>query len=310
VSGHLRSGFAAFLLVAGFSTPAASNALTDLFSPNPAPEAATAAAAPPPEECARQPGSTSAGQRWVYRYDGHRKCWFQAEETSALTRKPARHRVARRSVTAPEEDKPAPRQQKDVEDARAELLSSAPEQTPQPAPSVPKLTIVHTVPVRVADAAGQVPPAPVLARRPSDQLTPDQPAPLQVDVESLLAKAPAASDEVASTPPARPVAAPGAQTGGGEDWMASWLGALLMALGGAALLSSSGTLRRALWPVRFPESGTERSVIAHGGRNDLSFGRSASHRPAPGEASFSTATRRVGPRTARARRPLSGLPSH
>jgi hypothetical protein len=168
--------------------------------------------------------------------------------------------------------------------------------------------MVHTVPVQVADAAAQVPPVLVPTTLGVDQPASSQPAsdqsrPPQVDVDMLLAEAPAASDEVAS-------AAPGATTGGGEDWMASWLGALLMALGGVALLSSSDTLRRALWPVRFPDSGTERSVIAHGGLNDLSFGRSASHRPAPGESSFSTATRRVGPRTARARRPLGGLPSH
>jgi hypothetical protein len=287
VSSHLRSGFVAFFLVAGFSTPAASNVLADFFSPKAAPEESAAAAAPAQEECLPQPGkSTAAGQHWVYRYDGRRKCWFQAAEETALAKKPVRHRVARRSVTAPEEDKPAPRQRKDVEDARAELLSSAPEQTPQPAPSAPKVTIVRTVPVRVADAAGQIPPAPVLATRGADQLTPDQPAPRRVDVESLLAKAPAASDEVASASPATPIAGPVAQTGGGEDWTASWLGALLIALGGVALLSSSRTLRRALWPVRFLNSRTEPSVIAHGGRNDPAFGRSASHRPASGETSF------------------------
>jgi hypothetical protein len=285
VSSHLRSAFVAFFLVGGFSTPAASNVLTDFFSPKAAPEESAAAAAPAQEECLQQPRkSTAAGQHWVYRYDGRRKCWFQTAE-DALAKKPVRHRVARRSVTAPEEDKPATRK-KDVEDARAELLISAPEETPQPAPPAPKLTIVHTVPVRVADAAGQVPPEPVLATRGGDQLMPDQPAPRRVDVESLLAKAPAASDEVASASPATPIAGPGSQTGGDEDWTASRLGALLMALGGAALLSSSRTLRRALWPVRFLNFRTEPSVIAHGGRNDPSFGRSASHRPASGETSF------------------------
>lgn len=316
MSSHLRFGFAAFFLVAVFTTPAASNVITDLFSPNPAPEAAAAAAAPAPDACLPQPGkSTAAGQHWVYRYDGSRKCWFQAAEDSALAKKAARHRVARQSVAAAEQDKPAPRQQENVEDARAEMPSSAPEQAPQPVPPEPKLTIVRTIPVRVSDAAGQVPPAPVLDKPNADQPTPDQPnsdqsAPRQLDAETLLAKAPAASEEAAYVPPAMPLAAPIAKTGGGEDSIVSWLGVLLIALGGAALLSSTPALRRALWPVRFPDSSTELPVIAHGGRNEPAFARHASVSPASGEVRFSAATRRAGPRTARARRPLaSGLPS-
>src|SRR5262249_1147964 len=131
MSGHLRFGFAAFFLVAGFSTPAASNVLTDLFAPKPAPEAAAAASAPAQVECLRQPGtSTAPGQRWVYRYDGHRKCWFQAEENTAAAKKPVR-RQAVRSRAAPDEEEAAPRRQtepkeqkeKAVENAHAELVS-------------------------------------------------------------------------------------------------------------------------------------------------------------------------------------------
>ena len=270
VSSHLRSGIAAFFVVAGFSTPAFSNAFTDLFTPNAAPEQPTAAAAPAKEECLPQPGrSAAAGQHWVYRFDGQRKCWFQAAEETALARKPVRHRLERRSVAASEEDKPAPRQQKDVEDARAEMPSSGPVQTPQPAPLEPKLTIVHTVPVRVSDAAGQVPPAPVLNKPAADQLAPDQPP--RLDVETLLARAPAASEEVGSAPPATPIAGPGAKMGGGDDWMTSWLGLLLIALGGAALLTSSRTLRRALWPVSFLSSRTELPVAAHDDWDEPSF---------------------------------------
>jgi hypothetical protein len=268
VSSHLRSGIAAFFVVAGFSTPAFSNAFTDLFTPNAAPEQPTAAATPAKEECLSQPGrSAAAGQHWVYRYDGQRKCWFQAAEETALARKPVRHPFARRSVAASEEDKPAPRQQENVEDARAELLNSAPAQTPQPAPSEPKLTIVHTIPVRVADAAGQVPPAPVLNQPGADQPAPDQPR--RLDAETLLAKAPAAGEEVASSTPA--IAARTAKTGGGEDWIVSWLGVLLIALGGAALLTSSRTLRRALWPVPFLSSRTEFPVVAYDDWDDPSF---------------------------------------
>ena len=310
MSGHLRSGFAAFLLVAGFSTPAASNAFTDLFSPNPAPEAATAAPAPAPEECLRRPGPAAAGQHWVYRYDGHRKCWFQAEEGTAVAKKPARHHVARRRVAAPEKDEPAPPRHKAVEDARADLENSAPTQTPQPTASAPELKVADAAPVPMTLAAALVSPGPVRDRPGVDQLTPDQPTPRRVDVEALLAEAPAASDEVASAPPATSIEGASAKTGGGEDWTTSWLGLLLMALGGAVLLSSSRSLRRAFWPVRFANSRTELSIIAHDGRSDLSFGRSDSRRPAPGEMSFSAATRRVGPRTARARRPLApGLAS-
>ena len=125
--GHFRSAFAALLLVAGFATPAASNPLTDLFSPNAASEAAPAASAPTQEECLLQPGkSTAPGQHWVYHYDGRRKCWFQAEASTALAKKPV-HRHAPRQRTAQEESESAPRkEEKAVEDARAEMLGSAP----------------------------------------------------------------------------------------------------------------------------------------------------------------------------------------
>jgi hypothetical protein len=293
MSGHLRFGFAACLVAAGVSTPAVANVITDFFSPRPAPEAAAAAPAPAPapEECLRQPGPAAAGQHWVYRFDGHRKCWFQAAEDSALAKKPARRHVARRSVAAVEENEPAPRRQKAVEDARDELVNPAPAETPQPAPSAPKLTVVRTIPVRTADAAALVPPAPVPAgpgvdqptsgqpssgqpssgQPSSDQPSSDQPMPRQVDVEKLLADAPAASDEVAAAPPATPVAAPTANTRGGEAGTASWVGVLLIALGGVALLGSSATLGRALWSVRCSDSGTELAVVAYDGRNDPFF---------------------------------------
>jgi hypothetical protein len=293
VSSHLRFGIAGFFLVAGFSTPAFSNAFTDLFSANAAPAPSAAAAAPAKEEaCLPQPGrSAAAGQHWVYRFDGQRKCWFQAAaEETALARKPVRHRLERRSVAASEDDKPAPRQQKDVEDAHAEMPGAAPEQTPQPVPLEPKLTIVHTVPVRIGDAAAMVPPAPDLDKPGADQLTPDQPR--RPDVETLLAKAPAASEEVASAPPATPVAAPAAKTGGGEDGTPSWLGALMIVLGGAALLSASPALRQTLLAARFSDAGTELPVIAHGGRDEPSLDWSASVSPASGETRLPAAPHR------------------
>ena len=222
-----------------------------------------------------QPGrSAAAGQHWVYRFDGQRKCWFQAAEETALARKPARHRLERRSVAASEEDKPAPRKQESPEDARAEMLSSPPAEAPQPTPPEPPLKMVRTV--RVTDAAAMVPPMTALDRLASDQPTPDQPTPRRVDVERLLEDSPAASDEVASTPSATLIAGPGATM---EVWVTPRFGVLLMMLGGVSLLSASRKLRRVLWPVRSRDTGTELLDIVYDGRNDLSFGRIAAHRP-------------------------------
>ena len=114
MSGHVRFGFAALLVIA-FSTPAASNPFTDLFSPSPAPEpapAAPAAPAPAADACLAQPGtSTAPGQHWVYRYDGHRKCWFQAEASTAVARKPVHRHAARQRAAAPDDTESAPRGQ-------------------------------------------------------------------------------------------------------------------------------------------------------------------------------------------------------
>jgi hypothetical protein len=80
MSGHLRFCFPAFVLFAGLSTsPAYSNAFADFFNFNSAPQQVTAPAAAK-EECLPLPGKSTAGLRWVYRLDGHRKCWFQTAE--------------------------------------------------------------------------------------------------------------------------------------------------------------------------------------------------------------------------------------
>jgi hypothetical protein len=239
MSGHLRFGFAALLLVGAYAAPAASNPLTDLLTPNTAPEAASA---PAQAECLLQPGqSTAAGAHWVYRYDGHRKCWFQAEASTALARKPAHRRAAPPRATAPEENESAARKQEVVADARAEMLNSAPVEATQPAAPAPTpaptptIKIVRAVPV--TGSAAPIPPPSVPATPAADQPTPEQPRP--VDVEALLADTPAASDEVASVPPATSVAAPGAGTGGDGGWTTSWLGVLLIGLGFAAVLGAA-----------------------------------------------------------------------
>jgi len=185
-----------------------------------------------------QPGkSTAEGQRWVYRFDGHRKCWFQAAEGSAV-KKQVRYRAAKARVAAPEENEAAPRKRKAVVDARAELLRSAPAETSQPMRPAPEL--------KVADAASATVAAAFARPAPIENLAPAQPR--QVDVEALLAAAPVASNAVAaSVPPAAPVAFPIAEAADdGRGWTATWLGVLLMALGLVSVLGSSRPLREAV----------------------------------------------------------------
>ena len=245
MSGHLRFWFAAFVLLAGLSaSPASSNPFADLF--NVAPRQ-TPAPAPAEEECLSRPGkSTAAGQRWVYRFDGHRKCWFQAAEEIAV-KKQARYRAAKPRVAAPEENEVARRKRKAVVDARAELLRSAPAETSQPMRPAPELKMADAASVLAMGAAAFVPPAPIENLK-TDRLTPDHRTPRQVDVETFLTAAPAARDAVAvSVPTAAPVAFPIA--GAADDgwgWMATWLGVLLITLGLVSVLVSSRTLREAV----------------------------------------------------------------
>ena len=267
MSGHLRFRFAALLLLAGFSTPSASsNPLTDLFSA--APEQAPAPApAPAQEQCLPQPGKATAGQRWLYHFDGHRKCWFLAAEGAATARKPVHHHAARQPVVTPEENEAAPRERKAVVDARAELIRSAPAAAPPPTPPTPEIAAVDAAPAPTPGAAALVPPAPAVAKPATDQLTPDYSAQRNVDVETLLLAAPADNSDAvsASVPPATPVAVSSAEAGDdpGPGWTTTWLGVLMMALGLVFLLSSSRTLRGTLLVAKtFSAAGGE-------GRPDL-----------------------------------------
>jgi hypothetical protein len=241
MSGHLRFFFAAFVLLAGLSTsPAFSNPLDFLFNAA-APEEATPAPAPArvEDECLAHPGkSATDGQRWVYHLDGHRKCWFQVAKDVATEKKPAHHRAARQLVAAPEENEAAPRKRKEVVDARAELLRSAPAEAPPPTPPAPEFRVAEAAAVPTTAAAAIVPPAPVAAKPAVDQLTSQHPTPPQVDVDMLLAAAPSASDAVAAVP----IAEAGDD---GRGWTTTWLGVLLMGLGLVSLLISSWTLRGA-----------------------------------------------------------------
>jgi hypothetical protein len=125
-------------------------------------------------------------------------------------------------------------------DAHAELLRSASRETSQPTLPSAELEVVDAASVIAEGAAVLAPPAPV-ANRASDRLTPVHTAPRQVDVNKLLAAAPAASDAVAASVPQLPPVAHFIAEAGDEDWgwTANWLGLLLMALGLVSVLSSS-----------------------------------------------------------------------
>jgi hypothetical protein len=240
MSGHFRFRFAAFLLVAGFATPAASNPFTDLFLPNAVPEAAAATSAPAQEECLLQPGkSTAPGQHWVYRHDGHRKCWFQAEVGTALAGKPL-HRHAERQHAAPGGNQFAERKEEEAfADARDELRST-PAETSEPASHASEIKLGDTTPIPATSAAALAPTAPVVGNAASDQVTSERSTPPQLKEEALLAAARALPDVVdTSANSEAPVAVLPAEASEDGRWSwARWLGALLIILGGVALLSS------------------------------------------------------------------------
>jgi hypothetical protein len=240
MSRRLGFRFAAFVLLAILSTsPASSNPFADLF--NGAAQTPTTPASPE-KDCLSRPGqSTADGQHWVYRIDGRRKCWFQAAEGTATSKKRNQHHAAKHRVAAPASETARHL------DARAELLRSASAETSQPTPPTAELEVVDAASVIAEGAAVLAPPAPV-ANRASDRLTPVHTAPRQVDVKKLLAAAPAASDAVAASVPQLPPVAHLIAEAGDEDWgwTANWLGLLLMALGLVSVLSSSRVLRGAV----------------------------------------------------------------
>ena len=254
MSEPLRFRFAAGLLLAGLSTsPASSNPFTALFGS--APEQAVAPApakdAPAKEECLPQAGKPTNGQHWVYRVDGHRKCWFLVPEETFAANKPVRRSyAAKRRLDADEENKAAlPKGEagEAVEDARAEVLPAAPAEAPQPLPPAPAdktVDVADAAPVPATGAAALIPPPPVLSK--SDQLKPDDSNPRQSNTGTLFAATPADSDATAvSVPATTPVAAPIVETADERRWWtAPWIGPLLMALGGLILLLSPAWPRR------------------------------------------------------------------
>jgi hypothetical protein len=257
MSGHLRLCIAAFILLAGLPTSASSNPLADLFSVSPPETAAEPAPAEKERECLARPGaSTADGQRWVYRTEGGRKCWFQAAQGTA-TVKQVRNRVrAAKARVASHENETARRKRKAVMDARAEMqrsapaetLPSAPAETPEPTRPAGEFKVVDVAPSQATGAAF-VPPAPVaVTSQAADQLAVGNQTPRRLDEETLLAAAPAPSDAAAvSVPPAAVVASPVAERADdGLGLIGTWLGVLLMTLGLAFVLGSNQTVREAV----------------------------------------------------------------
>lgn len=238
MSGHLRFSFAGLVLVAGLSaTPTFASPFADFFNNAPQP----AVASPPQAECLGRPGnSPPEGQHWVYRMDGHRKCWFLAEGT-ATVHKPAHRRLANRGAS-PDENETARRRRSSVVDARAELLRPAPAEGAQPTPPAREVEVADAASVFGTGTTALMPAAPV-TDLPPGQVTPDHPVPRQVDLEKVLAAAPSASEGLLSSGPAVMPADVRATKSGGRGWTASWTGVLLMAFGTVSLLSSSRVLR-------------------------------------------------------------------
>jgi hypothetical protein len=203
-----------------------------------------------------RPGtSTADGQRWVYRSEGRRKCWFQTAAGTATVKQVRDRRAAKARVAVAEENEVAPRRRKAVMDARAELLRSVPAETSQPSqPSrpAPELNVAAAAPLPATGAAAFVPPPPAenpaTDRLTSEPLTADHPTPRRLDEKTLLAAATAPSDAVVvSVPPAAAVASPISEAADdGRNWMTTWLGVLFMALGLAFVLGFSRTGRETL----------------------------------------------------------------
>lgn len=239
MSGYLRICFVSLGLVGGLSaTPAFSNPFTDLFNLAPREPAATSSAQ---AECLAQPGDPpGAGQRWVYRRNGYRKCWFLAEGVTTV-RQPIHSRLANRAAR-PDENETMRQRRAPVSDARAELQSSTPAEGAHSTPLAREVNVADAASVFDAGTPVLMPAAPV-TDLPSGQFTPEHSVPQQVDLEKLSAAARADSSPALLTSARDEKARDEARS-----WTVTWLGVLLMTLGGFSILSSSHKLRHA---VRF-----------------------------------------------------------
>jgi hypothetical protein len=243
MSGQWRFFVATSLLFAGLSTlPAFSNPLTDLF--NAAPKEA-AAPAPVQEACAPQPGKSVAGKHWVYRVDGHRKCWFQADEATVSVKRQIQLHAAKRSAAGGNE---AALRKRAALDARAQLLSAAPTGAPQPTAPAPQT--IDTASVPASEATTPVREAPTAAWPTTDQVTPDRATRPSVDVETLLAASALDQDTPASSTPPSTQDTPSVVSS--DDWelKAARVGMMLIVLGFAFLFGSLLVSRLLETPIR------------------------------------------------------------
>jgi hypothetical protein len=259
MSGHWRYCTAAFLVLAGFSTtPALPNPLTDLLSP-----AAKEDTPPAPArmECAQQPGKSTAGQHWVYRLNDHRKCWYQADETSISVKRLIRHHYATRPVVAPEHND-AELHTKAVMDARAQLLSAAQANARQSSAATPEVVDTDdSAPAsEIATPAPKTPIAAPIAVQPTmDQLPSDHITTRSAHAEMLLAAASSSVEDpaVSSVLPAIPDTPPRSDADHRE--FTNWVGMVLIALG-LIFLAGSLLASRFLTPKVAPlRRGWERS---------------------------------------------------
>ncbi|MDA9398746.1 hypothetical protein [Bradyrhizobium sp. CCBAU 45389] len=235
MSGHLRLCQASLVLVGVLAaTPALSNPLADLFS---SPAREPAATAPAQAECLPRPGN-SAGedQRWVYRRDQGRKCWFLADRMTTV-KKPAHRRLAHRRANPDENETARPRRRISVVDARAELERSALAEGVQPTPPPREVKVADAAFVVGTSTPPSMPAAPATPLQ-TGQPTPKNAVPAQADVQKLAAPA---SDAAFA-----PVSIRVAEAADERGWTATWVGLLLMALGVGSVLSSSRALRDAV----------------------------------------------------------------
>lgn len=245
MSGHWRFFVTTSLLFAGLSTlPAFSNPLTDLF--NAAPQEA-AAPAPVQEACVPQPGKPVAGKHWVYHLNGHRRCWFQADEATVPARRQIQLHAAKRSAIVASENETASRKRAAL-DARAQLLSAAPPSAPQATTPAPQT--IDTASVPASEATPPVREASAAAWPTTDQVRPDRATRPSVDVETLLAASTLDQDTPASSMPPPTPDAPSVASS--DDWesKAARMGMLLIVLGFAFLFGSLLVSRFLETPIR------------------------------------------------------------
>ena len=240
VFSHLRSGFVAFFLVAGFATPAASNAFTDLFSLNAAPEAIHRGSRSRPRgvlAATRQVDSCRPALGLSLRWP-----------TQMLVPDRRRHRVGQEAGSSSRREAKRPHSRRRTSPLCASRRTSmmrvrscgAPHRRKHPSRRRPRPSSRWSTPCQ---SGWRMPRGWSSRQRPSST----SPVPI---ISPPISRRRAGSTsnrfwrkrrqramQITSAPPATPIAGPGAKTGGDDDWTTSWLGVLLMALGGTALLA-------------------------------------------------------------------------